>query len=441
MDTKLPLTLRGRTIKLIGLGALVSLLLTLYTFSSTVTSTVSRFGFTAPTKNPESPCSPRAWADGSWTRKAELPTNLTRMTQSADALQFMGFQGCASSREFYWHLAADKEEQWDRFPGATAWDWTPSDDCDVRPLAREAMVRHLVEDGGWLLIGDSVTENHFFSLSCLLYPHVRATPNYTENPYFDRAWPQNLYLDPTSELIPYLSFPPGFNISTTPLVTFRRVDLLLEKDEIEDIYHEMHHPPPEFQLFSEEKYWSMSPKEYMQILYSPLPRANYGTLIVSTGGHWTTTLLGGLRNQTAPGHGIDAVLELFKESMVAWADEVQQTIWHSGDAMKQVIVRAYLPGHEDCQEHREPWKEYQPFRWNWYNWAFIKDFNAIFEVLAPPSPYRNIHYLSIDRPALLRPDAHATGDCLHIMTGAGVLEGWSHYIWHYLTRELPDRIR
>lgn len=24
------------------------------------------------------------------------------------------------------------------------------------------------------------------------------------------------------------------------------------------------------------------------------------------------------------------------------------------------------------------------------------------------------------------------------MAGAGVLEGWSHYIWHYVTREIPQ---
>ena len=55
--------------------------------------------------------------------------------------------------------------------------------------------------------------------------------------------------------------------------------------------------------------------------------------------------------------------------------------------------------------------------------------------------YPDIHFLPIDRPALLRPDAHSAGDCLHIMSGAGVLEGWTQYIWHYVTVELPGRIR
>ena len=55
--------------------------------------------------------------------------------------------------------------------------------------------------------------------------------------------------------------------------------------------------------------------------------------------------------------------------------------------------------------------------------------------------YPDIHFLPIDRHALLRPDSHVASDCLHFMTGAGVLEGWTHYIWHYVTVELPGRMR
>ena len=52
--------------------------------------------------------------------------------------------------------------------------------------------------------------------------------------------------------------------------------------------------------------------------------------------------------------------------------------------------------------------------------------------------YPDIHFLPIDRHALLRPGAHVASDCLHFMTGAGVLEGWTHYIWHYVTEEVPS---
>ncbi|KAI0072068.1 hypothetical protein K474DRAFT_1605797 [Panus rudis PR-1116 ss-1] len=420
------------------------------------------------------------------------------MERPEDALEFTGFESCASDREFWWHLAADEPGKWDRFPAVTAWEWRPSQDCDLRPFRAEEVVTDMVENGGWLLIGDSVTELQFFSLSCLLYPHVRATPNYTENPYFDRAWPQNLYLSPSSPLLPTLSLPPSFNISSTPLVTFRRVDLLLSKDELIELYDELYPPSPTSNpnskpnsnsepgerkgkgnetLFSDERFWSLSPHEYMDIFLSPLPHAHYTTLIISTAGHWTTTLLRAFRDEEVgeeKGYGVERMLPFFREAMRRWAEVVQGRLSESfnqggGESLasddsfasdgenvggnsgngrlggkgrtRQVIVRAYLPGHEDCHSHREPWKEWVPFKWKFYNWPWIGEFNRIFQdVLSSPS-YPDIHFLPIDRPGLLRPDAHVAGDCLHIMTGAGVIEGWTHYIWQYVTREIPGRIR
>ncbi|KAG8678708.1 hypothetical protein FRC08_017566 [Ceratobasidium sp. 394] len=43
-----------------------------------------------------------------------------------------------------------------------------------------------------------------------------------------------------------------------------------------------------------------------------------------------------------------------------------------------------------------------------------------------------MRFLGLDRPALLRPDAHALSDCLHIQVGAGIFEGWARYVWHFM---------
>jgi len=288
---------------------------------------------------------------------------------------------------------------------------------------------------------DSITENHFFSLSCLLYPHVRATPNYT-----------------TSPLLPELDFPPDFSIENTPLVLFRRVDLLLNQEDLETLYQNTFRTEAEDEdptatnattksLFSDEMTWSLSPSEYMPTLLASPPEGNFGTLIVSTGGHWTTTLMSAFRDEEAGeavGYGIEGVKAFFKVAMRTWAGQVQDAIdeyrRNGGTRPKQVVVRAYLPGHEDCHDHREPWTEIQPYQFRWYNWPWIQDYNAIFKDLLATPEFTDIFYLPIDRPGRLRPDAHA-GDCLHIMTGAGVLEGWSHYIWHFVTREIAGRIR
>jgi hypothetical protein len=417
--------------RLILLGSFFSFLL--FFFYSTPLS---------PKLRHQSSCSPRDYADGKWVFYPR--TNANKMTAPDDAIRFSGFQGCASSREFFWHLASDRENQWDRFPAAHSWQWSPGPDCKGMSVFHpQALLKHLVEDGGWLLVGDSVTENHFFSLSCILYPHVLGYPDYSSPAHFDRAQIQHLYLNPDSPLVNSLHPPAGFNITQTPLVSFRRVDLLLTQKELIAMYHTANpDAPKDFEMFSDEATWTLSPSVYLEQFTAPLPESNYRTMVVSTAGHWTTNLFRGFWNETKneDGFGMDRLIEFFEAAMSQWANEVQTTLQEherAGNGKRRAVVRAYLPGHEDCHDHRIPWIEIQPFVWNWWNWANIKDFNKVFEkVLSARRLYPDVHFLPIDRPGRLRPDAHASGDCLHIMTGAGVLEGWSEYIWHFVKREV-----
>ncbi|PFH53720.1 hypothetical protein AMATHDRAFT_136828 [Amanita thiersii Skay4041] len=430
-------SLRSVSTRIIFLGTSLSFLLFFYAYSS-----VSD-GYNISFKDDNNySCSPLAYSAGKWAFHPK--SNASTFTSRDDALKFSGFDSCASSREFFWHLAADNQDQWSRFPAAHNWEWVPSRQCQgLRPFNAEQVVKDLVEQGGWFLVGDSVTENHFFSLSCLLYPHVLGSPNYTASPNFDRAWPQFLHLNPKSPLISRIAFPPGFDINTTPLVAFRRIDLLYSQQELIDI-HRAAYPstPKDFKLFSDEPVWTLPPSDYLANFTAPLPHGNYRTMVVSTAGHWTTTLFSGFRDEkkASKGYGIDRVLKLFNIAMKKWSDEVQSALRRneiSGAGKRRVLIRAYLPGHEDCHSHREPWTKIKSYSQNWYNWNNIKEFNNIFErVLSARIKYPDIIYLPIDRPARLRPDAHTTSDCLHIMTGAGVLEGWSHYIWHFVTREL-----
>ncbi|KAH7916628.1 hypothetical protein BJ138DRAFT_1202104 [Hygrophoropsis aurantiaca] len=444
--------------RVIALGGLVTFAATIYTFSSSEYAfRLSNWSSSIFSERQRGSCSPEAWSDGKWMYHKH--SNLTEMTKPEQSLEFSGLGGCAADREFFWHLGSDHEEMWDRFPDVTSYEWQPSYHCDARPLDGAAMVKDMVEKGGWMLLGDSITENHFFSLSCLLWPHVRATPNYTENPYFDRAWPQNLYLSPTTPLLSELQLPEGFSVESTPLVTFRRVDLLMSADDLTNLYRSSILPGDQegqdpstmrgnASLFSDEATWSMSPAEYMPKFLQLLPDANYGTLVVSTGGHWTTTLMSAFRDEAAgedAGYGIQGVLAFFKEAMRTWAGQVQEALDQyrrdGGKMQKQVVVRAYLPGHDNCHNIKSPWTSIIPFPVKYYNWPWIDDFNTRFQALLANPEFPDIFYLPIERPGRLRPDAHAAGDCLHIMTGTGVLEGWSHYIWHFVTREVGGRIR
>jgi hypothetical protein len=239
-----------------------------------------------------------------------------------------------------------------------------------------------------------VTENHFFSLSCILYPYVFATPDYTLGA-FDRAWAQNLYLKPSSPLISTLSLPKGFDIASTPLVTFRRIDLLLSKDELISI-HQSSQPENvtlhDTSLFSDEGIWTLPVGEYLSEFLAPLPKANYATMVVNTAGHWTT----GVFSKVEP-PGMEGILSLFEVAMARWAEEVQSALRADADARNSIsfstflfgskkrkerraVVRAYLPGHYNCHDFRHPWNELQPAEWYPWNWVDIPKFNSIFEV-------------------------------------------------------------
>lgn len=380
--------------------------------------------------HPKGTCSPEDYSAGSWKPAHKFPPG-TKMKDKTDAIAFGGYEGCAADREFFWHLGTDRPDQWkNRFPMAYDHVWSPGEGCNIRPLDREALVTDLVQKGGWLLVGDSVTENHFFSLSCLLYPHVRATPNYTENPYFERDWQQNLYLLPTSPLVPKLKFPEGFSIENTPLVTFRRVDFLLSREELERLYDAVYPSGSNPPLFSEEAFWTLSPSEYLAQFTSK--ENNYQTMIVNSAGHWTVNVLQAMKDVESKGGGVGNILHFFQHATAMWADLVQKHLDKSDRKDRQVVVRAYLSGHENCFNLFEPYTYIHEYTTQWWNWNWITEYNYIFQVcmllaagiialiqsqwLLNSALYPNIHFLSIDRPGMLRPDAVSSSPFSSIIT-------------------------
>jgi hypothetical protein len=224
-----------------------------------------------------------------------------------------------------------------------------------------------------------------------------------------------------------LSLPPGFDIAKTPLVTFRRNDLLYSKEELETMHKELHpefyksttNDSAPFKLFGEEAVWTIPPSTYLTDIFLS-PTSHYRTLIVSTAGHWTTNLFAGYnkgknpaeeeenleeKKEGDPVYGYDGLVGFFAEAMQRWAESVQAA-FDSASAVRPerpyppppappsqggevaavqmrprtAVVRAYLPGHEDCHEHRSAWQEVVPFKWNWWNWGEIWRYNQVFEV-------------------------------------------------------------
>lgn len=141
----------SRTAKLLIFGGFLTSLLTLYTLhpsSSRLRDSVS--GIFWIKQQPQ--CPPDLWASGQWAHRNPPRTDIQNVTSVADVLALEGFQGCASDREYKWHITAD-EDQWDRFPDVASYEWTPPTNCNVRHFERQQVIRDMVEKGGWLLLG------------------------------------------------------------------------------------------------------------------------------------------------------------------------------------------------------------------------------------------------------------------------------------------------
>lgn len=101
-------------------------------------------------------CSPTAYADGRWIW--DLKTNVTKMTRRGQAVAFGGFERCASDRDYWWNLGADNQDQFYRFPKAQSYRWQPGSECtNLRPMDPSALLKDLVEKGGWYFVGGSST--------------------------------------------------------------------------------------------------------------------------------------------------------------------------------------------------------------------------------------------------------------------------------------------
>jgi hypothetical protein len=176
-----------------------------------------------------------------------------------------------------------------------------------------------------------------------------------------------------------------------------RVDLLLGKSQLNALHSSKY--GSDRPLFSDEQVWDLDPSIYLPQFLAPLPEGNYRTMILSTAGHWTTSVFSGFHNDRGEqGNGLRDLLPFFGEAMDSWvtevadaldkakrSDEEQGAHRQRQSKGRQVVVRAYVHGHDDCHsdnvELEGPLAEYHGLPRNWYNWSWIRRFNDVFEVL------------------------------------------------------------
>lgn len=285
------------------------------------------------------------------------------------------------------------------------------------PFDKEELVKDLVERGGWLLIGDSMTATQMFSLSCMLSPHVVKSSRVLEGS-IDLSLPQELFLNPNSPLVSSLSLPYGFSVESTPLVSFYRTDLLFNHTELKAIHSSLPASTPERAAGSFPSSPSIrdnSIQSYLDTFLAPHPH-NYRAMIVSTGDKWMST-----------------DLQFFAAAIKEWTNLVSEALGEmragGGDEGREVLVRSYAAASEAQGVDGDNVVDH--IRW-------VESMNEIFESTIHAQGDPHIRFLDIMGPASSPRGTHwqnpASSDCLSTRDcTTGVVQGISTFLSHFLS--------
>ncbi|KAH7097966.1 hypothetical protein BKA62DRAFT_714672 [Auriculariales sp. MPI-PUGE-AT-0066] len=399
----------GWTRRAQGLAAFALLFVLMLLFFSTAGSSSSGSS-TLPNLFSSNPsCPNERWEDGKWVQR---PPPHETMAGKSDVFRVSGFTGCAT------------------------YDWTPNrGGCTVAPFDKKEFILRLMRRGGWMFIGDETTEQQFFSLSCLLHPHVRASPTFPSWGGWKASWPQFLYLnlaDPWAKSLVESHMPIGFRPELTPLVSYLRVDLLFSKPELADVGAWTSHPtadPTTFFSGDGGEVFTQSALDWLGAYDAKYPAGKYNTLVLSSGGHWVPSLFKGL-----PG-GSPEVLRLWRVAMHLLTARLVAMLNDEKNKTRVVLFRSAVQGHESCKEEwsrkAEPLTRPRELKKDEFNWKALPEMNAILEEIIKGHNHPRLKFLRLDRPAHLRPEAHVYSDCARYVVGSGIVEDWNIYMSHY----------
>lgn len=215
---------------------------------------------------------------------------------------------------------------------------------------------------------DSLAEQHFFSLGCVLFPHVTVT-------WGAGWWEQNMYLAPDAPILSSLVLPDGFDVAKTPLITNLRSDHGFTKPELVSIYESSPHSAdtPSSQLFTDYPVQSPSIDEYLARFFAPEHR--YHALVFSTAAHFTP-------REFAFRGGQAAIAPFFQTIARRWVDVAREYLDRDEPTgTREIIVRGASSGHDACHERvGGPLNASETPAQTSYNWGEIPRYNKVFEV-------------------------------------------------------------
>ncbi|GAA5980687.1 hypothetical protein JCM11641_000176 [Rhodosporidiobolus odoratus] len=447
-------------------------------------------------------CPARTWSSGRWVPR--LNASSSNSAEGAGSVwETTGWTGCAQSWfRNEWQLGLTSSPEEGRMSGyrarAGGWTWQAGGDegeCEAVEAAWEGdeeeqesvlrLLQDLVDRGGWLIVGDSLSEQHFFSLSCLLHPHVVASWPFEPMSEWKQIKVEHLHLNPESSFVKSgsLRLKEGWDREGTPMVSHVRSDHGLSPSELVSLAGTFSsldpsvYPaittvpplsPPSSLLTPVESYsptldyilsFFLNPSQPRQIVaaagepstlgpaYSAqnTPQAaldreqkatrsgKYRALIFSTGAHYSTRHF----NLPTPDAALSsaAQVEFFQLALEHILARISVSLAGAGIAGgegKEILIRPTSIGHDACHEAKGPVLDEKDWGSSWYSWPDMEKMSRKAEEIVSNLRHSKITYLDIDRPGKLRPDAHTNDDCLHLSSGTGVIEGWTHYLAQYL---------
>ncbi|BGP21032.1 hypothetical protein JCM10213_002933 [Rhodosporidiobolus nylandii] len=454
-------------------------------------------------------CTPKTYSSGRWVPRSPSLSNLTSPSSSSSIWTSTGWTGCAQSwfrTEWQLGLTAPLADggvmsEYRRRAGGYRWEagggegvcdgveegWE-EEDTEEETLR---LLQDLVDRGGWLIVGDSISEQHFFSLSCALYPHVKASWPFPPMSEWKQIKEEHLFLDPEGPLVSSgrLRVPEGWDWEGSAVVSHVRSDHGLSPLELVDLSRTFFtslpsntilstlyptlsalpvpsppsalltpiesfsptlryilslflHPssprsplaqPGEEALLSPAYAAENTPQTALDAAQKATRSGRYRALLFSTGAHFSSRHF----NLGPSPFSAAAQIEFFSLALRAILDRTAAALAEAGDeaAGKEVLVRPTSNGHDDCHGEwtaKGPLEGEEQVRASWFSWPEMQVMNEKAESITASLSNPQITFLDLARPGKLRPDAHTNDDCLHLSVGSGVVEGWTHYTSYFL---------
>ncbi|POV96255.1 hypothetical protein PSTT_15750, partial [Puccinia striiformis] len=384
-------------------------------------------------------CTSKLWSNGHWEQRNVTSMPLPPPIRSqAQAMKISNFPThyCSSNRLPLTNtgmprLENDTAEYWDWRYRVSSYNWNSGCEAAGIPVkphpTPEQLLNSLVNEGGWLMIGDSLSAQWFMSLSCYLAPYVYAVPHFTP----DTPWnaTQHLYLNNASSFVRSMELPVGFDLNTTPLICGRIPNsttiLYAFQEWPSTIKTEIQQVIEKNNLINDDKpieSFDMHTSEYTADFLNP--KLRYSKMIASAGAHYTALLF-----QDRPFHQI---AEIFHYNFERWAEIMTDVLKDPRSKGKKILYRTATAGHDKCNRERGgPWNEEKVLETPVWNWQTIPLFNKIADSVLTALNQPRLELMAIERPAMMRPDAHILIDCLHFTVGAGIIEGWTDFLYNY----------